>query len=783
MIPSMYYRINHKKKFLFYDKVSLANIKSGFFYELSSKNDPLIDNNIIHLFNFLLKDYLLKSTEKLYLIYTLIEEFKRMKNIQLENYDKISINISRKIIKKNYKMNFDFLSEDLDDICTLISLGFTKIFSTKKIKFKSYEELLKKLEEYNTFFFDVVKIYKTYKFSVPPNAPEIPKGDVPNEILLLKYIFQGIKQLNLNLKNMAKNNILPFLIIILNFDWLFPFVFDVDIDLRYEQLQNDIDNYYFTKEKIFYANYLKNKQTSDDYLYDFDEDNEEKEMEKEIKFNGTEKEIQIIDLIKNDFNKVSNYTNEKKLLNNISEMNSNLNLENIIDGNYINLLIKNENVFDVILCFFYSIKKIKYLKSLNITMPNGFIKENIDLIKIRSIPHNALVDISNINLFEYITPISSVNSFSISFNFLEKKTFENVLFIIQNNSDLREIKLNFFDSYNLNSYNLMKIYQECGVFTSNDIFRNETKIIMNKRIEKIIKQKLLQYLELNLEKLFLLIQTKKSLERLEIIIKLPSKLLESGNENDGYHIAIMKFIINLIILLNSEKLYLKEFKLILPFFNFDNRAYPIIGEVFDKMNLLTKNPQLKSLILEASIYKIYNLKNIISYNLQNLILGEMDLESFQNLIQFYQSDDFIQNSQLRVLNISLNKTVTKYKECKNIIYSFFSGKNPKNMTEIFFKCYFRIKRKNLYDLIKSGNYNQIQEYNIKMKIDKLKKYKNIIEHKEFFFMNKEIERKVNSYLPLFKKYDFLQEKNIKIAQNIFKFLLPSNKKIINLIEI
>ena len=581
----MYYRINHKKKFLFYDKVSLANIKSGFFYELSSKNDPLIDNNIIHLFNFLLKDYLLKSTEKLYLIYTLIEEFKRMKNIQLENYDKISINISRKIIKKNYKMNFDFLSEDLDDICTLISLGFTKIFSTKKIKFKSYEELLKKLEEYNTFFFDVVKIYKTYKFSVPPNAPEIPKGDVPNEILLLKYIFQGIKQLNLNLKNMAKNNILPFLIIILNFDWLFPFVFDVDIDLRYEQLQNDIDNYYFTKEKIFYANYLKNKQTSDDYLYDFDEDNEEKEMEKEIKFNGTEKEIQIIDLIKNDFNKVSNYTNEKKLLNNISEMNSNLNLENIIDGNYINLLIKNENVFDVILCFFYSIKKIKYLKSLNITMPNGFIKENIDLIKIRSIPHNALVDISNINLFEYITPISSVNSFSISFNFLEKKTFENVLFIIQNNSDLREIKLNFFDSYNLNSYNLMKIYQECGVFTSNDIFRNETKIIMNKRIEKIIKQKLLQYLELNLEKLFLLIQTKKSLERLEIIIKLPSKLLESGNENDGYHIAIMKFIINLIILLNSEKLYLKEFKLILPFFNFDNRAYPIIGEVFDKMNL------------------------------------------------------------------------------------------------------------------------------------------------------------------------------------------------------
>ena len=43
-------------------------------------------------------------------------------------------------------MDFDFISEDLDDICTLISLGFTKIFSDKKIKFKTYDEFLQKLE-------------------------------------------------------------------------------------------------------------------------------------------------------------------------------------------------------------------------------------------------------------------------------------------------------------------------------------------------------------------------------------------------------------------------------------------------------------------------------------------------------------------------------------------------------------------------------------------------------------------------------------------------------------
>ena len=70
-----------------------------------------------------------------------------------------------------------------------------------------------------------------------------------------------------------------------------------------------------------------------------------------------------------------------------------------------------------------------------------------------------------------------------------------------------------------------------------------------------------------------------------------------------------------------------------------------------------------------------------------------------------------------------------------------------------------------------------------MKIDKLKKYKHIIEHKEFYFFNKDFEKKIMSYLPILKKYDFLQEKYKKIAKNIIKFLMPSNRKNINIIDI
>ena len=783
---SIFYKINHRNKFLFYDNASLANIKSTLFEELSSKNESKIFNNVLNLFRFLLKDYLPKSDDKIYLIFSLIEEFKKRKNIQLESYDKISQNFSRKIIKKNYKMDFDFISEDLDDICTLISLGFTKIFSDKKIKFKTYDEFLQKLEEYSMFFVDLVKIYKSYNFVVPSNAPEIPKGDVPNEILLLKYIFQGIKHITLNLNKMAKNNILPFLIIILNSDWLFPFVFEVDMDLTYEIFHNDINNLYYINEKLFYINYLKNKPSNYDELY-FSDDDSEKDQD-EINYDEIMKGNQIFNIIKKDFDKNNNSSIKEQLkndndINNIIDDDPKLIRHDSIKDNYTNILIKNENNFDVILCFFYLIKKIKYLKALNINMPNGFIKENIDLIKIRNILEIEPDDISNINLFEYISIISSINSFNITFNCLEKKTFENILFMIQNNINLHELKLNFFPDNEINSPNLIKISDECGILKDLNIDKNQENIIMNKNIEKKIKLKLLEYFEINLEKLFLLFQTKKNLEKLEIIIKLPSIFLSNEKENDNYNIVIIKFILNLIILLHKEKLNLKEFRISLPYFNFNNRSYPIIGEALERINLLRKNTQLKIFQLEIPIFKIYNIQNLLSINLQELQIGELDLETFNFFIQFYQSKEYIENSQIKKLNISLNKNVIKYNLCKNSVSNFFSGKNPIYLTEITFQCNFRIKRKNLYDLLKSTNGNNINKYNIIMKIDKLKKYKHIIEHKEFYFFNKDFEKKIMSYLPILKKYDFLQEKYKKIAKNIIKFLVPSNRKNINIIDI
>jgi hypothetical protein len=233
----------------------------------------------------------------------------------------------------------------------------------------------------------------------------------------------------------------------------------------------------------------------------------------------------------------------------------------------------------------------------------------------------------------------------------------------------------------------------------------------------------------------------------------------------------------------KENYFLKEFKLVLPFFNLDNRKFPIIGEFFDKINLNEKNKPLQEFHFQASISKIYNIKNIISFNLLSLNIGELDLDTFKNFVDFYKSEEYLEKSKLKFLSITLNKTIIKYKHCKTHIVKLFTGKNPKNLFEISFKCYFNIKKKKLYELLIGTNGNHVEKYDFIMKIDNIKKYKNIIEHNDFYFSNDEICKKISGYLPILIKYNFIDNSKKQIAKKIIKSLLPSNRKKINITNI
>lgn len=306
-----------------------------------------------------------------------------------------------------------------------------KIILIKK-KFKTYEKFISEIEGYRSIFIDLIKIYKTYNFSVPSNVPEIPKNTIPNEILLLMEILQGIKHINFNLVEYNKESILPYIIILLNSDWLFPFVFEIDLDLSNDNLSKVIERLYYQKEKNIYVK-AKNNFCSDD---------SDEENDKELN------DIKNINLIKKYFNI---YLNKMEIIkeNKVDNNNNNNNLDdnysnsvvNDIENTYLNILKDNDMIFDIILCYFYLIKEIKYLKTLSIKMPKGFIKEYTDILIMKNIPD---IDASQINIFEYLTTLSSLYSFNIIFNSLEKKTFENILYMIQNNDNLKELRINFF---------------------------------------------------------------------------------------------------------------------------------------------------------------------------------------------------------------------------------------------------------------------------------------------------------------------------------------------------
>ena len=63
-----------------------------------------------------------------------------------------------------------------------------------------------------------------------------------------------------------------------------------------------------------------------------------------------------------------------------------------------------------------------------------------------------------------------------------------------------------------------------------------------------------------------------------------------------------------------------------------------------------------------------------------------------------------------------------------------------------------------------------------MKNSKRKKYKKIINHNEFYYLNKDIEMKINKYIPILKKYNLFDNNKKNITKKLIRFLVPSNRK-------
>ena len=142
-----------------------------------------------------------------------------------------------------------------------------------------------------------------------------------------------------------------------------------------------------------------------------------------------------------------------------------------------------------------------------------------------------------------------------------------------------------------------------------------------------------------MEKLFILLRTKKNLEELNLIFNEPNILLDE--ENEDYFLVLLKFIYNILIIINKENLLLKSIKIISKHFKFDNNKNNSINKFIQEINFNEKNKYLINFELQLQINNILYISNIISYNFRKLYLGSLDKISLNNFFSFYKNKNFI----------------------------------------------------------------------------------------------------------------------------------------------
>ena len=258
----------------------------------------------------------------------------------------------------------------------------------------------------------------------------------------------------------------------------------------------------------------------------------------------------------------------------------------------------------------------------------------------------------------------------------------------------------------------------------------------------------------NLEILCTLVKNRrKTLNELCLVLNIPSLLLN----NDNYILSLIKFMINIFIFLCFEKNQVKIFKLISPLIKLDNRKTIFLNEFFGKIG---KNhlDNIHTLFLQLNLCRMNNIVNLITPNLNNLNIGNLDNDTFSSFVDKYTNDEFISESKLVNVKIILNEVIIEYNDeiKKNFVKLF--RKSPKNLMN--FEIITNIKI----------NYEQLHELIIAIKKNYINKY--------IITFNKEskdsVDEIINKDLPYVVNLNKENEPNLKIIAKIIKERIKGN---------
>ena len=363
---------------------------------------------------------------------------------------------------------------------------------------------------------------------------------------------------------------------------------------------------------------------------------------------------------------------------------------------YDDIVDKNRKILELFCIVILGILRVKKFKNFDLIINDCYSKEYINSFG-RSYENKKLP--SSINNFHilnfFIKKMQVLHDFNIEFNSLDYLTFYNLLSLIKKNEELVSFQISFFSS--LITYTPQYLYK---LYTQN----LDKKEISSSRMyspESSLLNELLPYFVENLEALFELIRTK--IDKFEIL-SFNFDIPEIIAINQRYLLVILKFILDILFLVDNHKSLIKKLVILSPKTIFDSRHMLSIENIIDSINMDVNNRQINELSLQFQFYQIKSINNFVSHNLTSLKLGDMDIPTLKVLTQFLCSYKFFQTSNLRTLTIGLLYFITHFnKEIEFIFNEIFSIK-IKTLLEITVYSNIIIKDQNTFNKILENNW-------------------------------------------------------------------------------
>ena len=505
---------------------------------------------------------------------------------------------------------------------------------------------------------------------------------IPLELFILREKFENIKTVKLSLKKhdfyndlipMEQNDIIYSIFVLSNLKLLFQNLIGIEADLSNEIILKDviidINNYY---EQILKENKKNRKMT----------------------YYKSENKIRIYDVYKNKNKLLYNQNNKSAEEVESSDNFSMFGIKDMsLDETKKNEKFINKHLFSLhmIMIYWYFITKLSDLRSFNLTIPINYEDKILLMLK------ESKIILFDFNIFNNIS--NNLTEVTIDFNSLENKLFQQIVSFLLFNTQLTKCNLclfppeEYFEPRHL--FNLLTQYSKSKFYKS--------EIKPGEEIDVFILRKMSESFETNINKLFCYFYQMRKIKEISLIFDIPSIM----NKVSNYEMIILKFILNIFILIKSRNSF-RNITILSDNLNFDNRKHPFLSEFLENMDLFnTKESLIESLTLKFRIYEIHNLYRIIPYNANHLSLGSFDLSSFKYFVEYITSSEFCVHSQIQYLQITLsNIIITLDEECYNALEKLLIY-YPKNLEEICINTSIFANKEQIENLIKNTNYNKI----------------------------------------------------------------------------